>query len=128
MSQNQNVPPPGAHIYTGEVIHSDQQPDLPAVPQSPTISGEAGPAWGIHSQQSPSVPVSPRDVPPPSLPPEPEPWTDEDYIRYASQCYGHQFTAPAARAFLEFDSSSSDVQAAEFYKFLDEHYEKHGYF
>ncbi len=58
---------------------------------------------------------------------EPE-LTDLRAIELAQERYGQRFTPKAARAFLDYREDSDDVQACEFYRFSDEHFNKWGYF
>lgn len=61
--------------------------------------------------------------------PVPEPQlTDSEAIRIAQERYGSNFTASAAREFLAYREDSTDIQACEFYRFSDEHFNKWGYF
>ena len=58
---------------------------------------------------------------------EPE-LTDCRAVELAQERYGQRFTPKAARAFLDYREDSDDVQACEFYRFSDEHFNKWGYF
>ncbi len=58
---------------------------------------------------------------------EPE-LTDYRAVELAQERYGQRFTPKAARAFLDYREDSDDVQACEFYRFSDEHFNKWGYF
>ncbi len=59
--------------------------------------------------------------------PEPE-LTDCQAIAIAQERYGQRFTPKAARAFLDYREDSDDIQACEFYRYSDEHFNKWGYF
>ena len=59
--------------------------------------------------------------------PEPE-LTDCQAIRLAQERFGQRFSPKAARAFLSYREDSDDIQACEFYRFSDEHFNKWGYF
>ena len=58
---------------------------------------------------------------------EPE-LTDSRAVELAQERYGQRFTPKAARAFLTYREDSDDVQACEFYRYSDEHFNKWGYF
>ncbi len=58
---------------------------------------------------------------------EPE-LTDIQAVEIAQERYGQRFTPKAARAFLTYREDSDDIQACEFYRFSDEHFNKWGYF
>ena len=129
MSQNPHVPPPGTPVYTGEVIHSDHSSAVPPVPRPSPGPDRSELARDSVAQLSGSQSVPAGDAPSfPAQSPEPPPWTDEDYVQYARARYGSQFTPSAARAFMSFDAESSDIQAAEFYRFRDAQFELFGYF
>ena len=122
-------PPPGPPVHPGEIIDAQQSPVVPPVPSSPSGESSQGFARDPNSQVPPSHPDSSgADYPVSEQPSDPVQWTDEDYVRYAQRRFGHQFTPAAARAFSDFDPSSRDVQAAEFYKYADEHFIRYGYF
>ena len=59
--------------------------------------------------------------------PEPE-LTDVQAVELAQERFGQRFSPKAARAFLTYREDSDDVQACEFYRFSDEHFNKWGYF
>ena len=128
MSTNPNVPPSGAPLAA-----STSFDPIASSAGSPL----SGPAPGDDQASYPrdsgaSVPAPRPDIPrnDPSFPDasQPPPWTDEDFVRYAEARFGHKFTPSAARAFSEFDPNSHDVQAAEFYRYVDEHFKRFGYF
>ena len=128
MSTNPHFPPSGSP----SVASTPFDPNAPAVgAPTPGPAPEQNQASYPRDSGSP-VPSSQPDITrnDPSVPaaPQPEPWTDEDYVRYAQGRFGHKFTAQAARAFSEFDPTSHDIQAAEFYRYVDEHFKRHGYF
>ncbi len=54
--------------------------------------------------------------------------TDVQAVELAQERFGQRFTPKAARAFLTYREDSDDVQACEFYRFSDEHFNKWGYF
>ncbi len=58
---------------------------------------------------------------------EPE-LTDLRAIELAQERFGQRFTPKAARAFLTYREDTDDVQACEFYRYSDEHFNKWGYF
>ncbi len=58
---------------------------------------------------------------------EPE-LTDARAVEIAQERYGQRFTPKAARAFLTYREDSDDIQACEFYRYSDEHFNKWGYF
>ena len=128
MSTNPHFPPPGSPVYSGDAVSTD-----PSAVGAPT----PGPASGDNQAGYPRDSGPPVPSPQPDFPrndssvseaPEPPPWTDEDYVRHAEGRYGHKFTPAAARAFSEFDPSSRSVQAAEFYRYVDAHFKRFGYF
>ena len=128
MSTNSHFPPSGAPPVASTPVHSN----APAV--GAPIPGPAPEQNQASYQRDPGSPVpapqpdSTRDDYPVPEAPEPAPWTDEDYIRYAQGRFGHKFTASAARAFSDFDPTSHDIQAAEFYRYSDDIFNKYGYF
>ena len=101
---------------------------VPPVSGPPAGSDPAGDIRHPDTHFVAPQPSAPPDGAPVSPVPEPPPWTDEDYIRYAQERFGGKFSGPAARAFHDFDPSSSAVQAAEFFRFRDEQLELFGYF
>ena len=128
MSTNPNFPPTGAPSVASTAF----DPNAPAVGAPiPGSSPEQNQA-GYQRDSPPSVPApqpdsTRNDYPVPEFP-EPIQWTDDDYVRHAQARFGHKFTPAAARAFSEFDPSSHDIQAAEFYRYFDEFLNKYGYF
>ncbi len=58
---------------------------------------------------------------------EPE-LTDIQAVELAQERFGQRFSPKAARAFLTYREDSDDIQACEFYRFSDEHFNKWGYF
>ncbi len=58
---------------------------------------------------------------------EPE-LTDIRAVELAQERFGQHFTPKAARAFLTYREDSDAIQACEFYRFSDEHFNKWGYF
>ena len=128
MSTNSHFPPPGSP----PVASTPFDPNAPAV--GAPIPGPAPEQNQASYSRDSSPPVPPpqpditRNDIPVSEAPQPEPWTDEDYVRYAETRFGHKFTAPAARAFSDFDPTSHDIQAAEFYRYFDAYLNKYGYF
>lgn len=129
MSQNQNIATSWPGDNSGDFVRTDNAPVTPSVPGPSSVPNRPEPARYPNAQFAPSQPNPARDAPAVQVEsPEPPPWTDEDYVEYARARYGHQFTAAAARAFTHFDAESSDVQAAEFYRFRDAQLDMFGYF
>ena len=128
MPQNPHFPPSGTSVYTGEVVHSEHPSADSSLPRPQAVVYPESPLRDSSSQLPSQNPSSSRDDSQVPDVPESSPWTDEDYVQYAEQRFGSKFSPAAARAFHDFDDKSHHVQAAEFYRFRDEHYEKHGYF
>ena len=129
MSQNQNFPTPGSGSYPGEPVHADHAAAVPAVPGSSPVADRPDVVRNPDSHfPSPHSDTSGNAYPVQAQPPEPPPWTDEDFVEYARARYGYKFTPAAARAFATYDPESRDIQAAEFYRFRDEQYDMFGYF
>ena len=128
MSTNPHFPPTGSNVGASMPI----DPNAPAVGAPPPRPAPGENQAGPLRDSAPPVPPPHPDITrnDPSVPEAPEPiqWTDEDYVRHAQARFGHKFTAPAARAFSEFDPTSHDIQAAEFYRYFDEFLNKYGYF
>ena len=128
MSTNPHFPPSGPNVGAS----SPFDPNAPAV-GAPTPGPAPGENQAGYSRDPASTVPAPQpditrnDTPVPESP-EPIQWTDEDYVRYAQARFGAKFTAPAARAFSDFDPTSHDVQAAEFYRYSDDIFNKYGYF
>ena len=128
MSTNPHFPPAGPPVGSSNPF----DPNAPAVgaptPGSSASENQAGPVRDSPAAVPPPQPDITRNDHPVPEAPEPPLWTDEDYIRYAQGRFGHKFTAPAARAFSDFDPTSHHIQAAEFYRYSDDVFNKYGYF
>ena len=128
MSTNPHFPSPGspspASTSFDPNASSASAPTPGPSPEQNQASYQRDPAPPVPAPQPDS---SRNDYPVPEAP-QPIQWTDDDYIRYAQTRFGHKFSAPAARAFSDFDPSSHDIQAAEFYRYSDDIFDKYGYF
>ena len=128
MSTNSHFSPPGTSVYSGEVIPTDPSSVGASSPRPAPEQNQAGYQRDPASPVPSPPPDSTRNDHPVPEAPEPPPWTDEDYVRYAEGRFGHKFSPSAARAFSDFDPTSHDIQAAEFYRYTDDIFDKYGYF
>ena len=107
-------------------VNSHQQPVGGPVYDSSATQPQPSPSPMGHPYpgQPPEAP-GPEGATPPISPPEP---TDEELVAAARDRWGHNFSPSAAKAFLNFDPESRDVQPAEFYRFSDAELDRWGYF
>ena len=128
MSTNSNFPPSGSPPVAGTSFDPNAPSAGASVPGPAPEQNQASYQRDSASPVPPPQPDSSRNDYPVPEAPDALQWSDEDYVRYAEERFGHKFSASAARAFSEFDPSSHDVQAAEFYRYVDEHFKRYGYF
>ena len=126
MSQNPNQPGTRPGPDTSNPVDPHQQSVGGSVYDSAATQPQPSPSSMGHSYpgQSPET-AGPEGVASPPSPPE---LTDDDLIAAARDRWGHNFSASAAKAFLDFDPQSRDVQSAEFYRFVDDEFNRWGYF